>query len=132
MLVVALPKAFDSGRTLAAERKADEQVQVIGGTAVVSATGAAQARFLAEVRARIPEREKFRLQAGAGPHCGGYQLAFFWLAYQLLPRPAVCSGDLKWWVYFRTVPRLAPGSRVVARGPYGMLLVETRGRSVDG
>lgn len=106
-----------------------KRVAVTSGIPQLSGVVASTPRFLAAVREKVPSRDHIRLLEGGSatspPVC--VSLRFFFLAYELLPRAAVCDASPRWWVLYRTrgLP-LPPGSKVIVDISPDLRLVDTR------
>lgn len=64
--------------------------------------------LFSRVRELVPEHEPVRLIV-RGTNCTGLPVnagggATFFAQYHLLPRPATCDPDARWWVYIGTPP----------------------------
>lgn len=115
---------------LSAIHRSHEFQQVLHGVPLSARTTRADAEFYAAALRIMPKNTVYHLAVGSGPHCGS-GLVFFGVAYQLLPRAAVCDTSAKYWVIVGAGAVAMPaGSRVLASAP-GFVLVEriTRGRS---
>lgn len=106
-------------------RSADAKVRQLPGLTLINAAPLAEGEFLLRAASLIPVHAIYRLRVGQGPGCGNDPLSFYWIAYELLPRAAVCTGHPTWWVLYGAgsgpIPR---GSRIVLQPNRYMRVLE--------
>jgi hypothetical protein len=95
-------------------------VETVDGFAVKGKFGTTGARFFAHVRDTVPAHARIRLVLPLrdppnppSPRCGTpfSAPAFWWTAYNLLPRPVYCDGTPRYWVYVGVDPKTVPPPR---------------------
>lgn len=118
ILAAALPRIRATGRELAAARVADSRVRQLPGLVLIDAAPLAEGEFLLQARRVIPAHAVYHLAVGPGPGCGSDPLSFYWIAYELLPRAAVCTSDARWWVLYGPTTQSPPTGSKVIRNPY--------------
>lgn len=136
LLLAGLTALPDRVHDLDRRRAHGKSIEVAEGVPRLAGLAPTTPAFLADVRSRVPQRDRIRLLVttrGVGPaRCDPAPATFYFLSYELLPRPISCDPSPRWWVlYLARDVALPPGSRVVVDRAPGLRLIDTGQRGAS-
>jgi len=127
LVIGALTRLPASAHQLSDRRAGARQTVVVDGIPITGGLPVQTPDFIHRVRDLVPDHGKVRVLVGPQRACSSRPGQLFWVAYQLLPRIAVCDPGARYWMLVHTGPLTLPaGSRVVLEPTPELRFIDTR------